>query len=524
MDSLLALVEHSADFMGISTIEGHTFYMNKMGRQLLGLGELQDLSGFRTKDYFAEPSSYEAIIREIELSLREKGKWSGKITLRNFMTREEIPFQADYILIRDPKTGEAIGRGATLHDLRPEINARREILDAARKTAESEERFRVLASSMPQFVWMAGPDGKLTYFNHAFLEFTGLTEEEALGDGWPVIVHPNERSENIRTWRLAVENGHDYTFQQRFRSREGVYRWQLSRAVPLRNDKGEILQWLGTSTDIDEQKKMADELESMVRERTAALSESNLNLERTNRELEQFAYVASHDLQEPLRKIRIFAEMLGVTLPGGDTSAQTYLHKINLAATRMSVLIKDLLNFSQLQGDSSQFRNTDLNSVLSDVEGDFELLIHQKNAVVMAEPLPVVEAIPLQVNQLFYNLLGNSLKFTSDDRKPLIFITSRPVQGAGDEMWPGLDPGRKYHEITFRDNGIGFSQEYASQIFTIFQRLNNRESFDGTGIGLAICKKIALNHHGDIKAFSGEGMGASFHILMPETQPISGTR
>jgi PAS domain S-box-containing protein len=411
-----------------------------------------------------------------------------------------------------------------MHDLRPEINARCEILDAARKTAESEERFRVLASSMPQFVWTADTNGKLTYFNQAFLEFTGLTEEESLGDGWPVIVHPDDREENIRIWKTAVENAHDYTFHQRFRSKEGEYRWQLSRAVPLRNNKGEILQWLGTSTDIDEQKKMADELERMVRERTAALSESHLNLERTNRELEQFAYVASHDLQEPLRKIRIFSEMLGVTLPAGDTSAQTYLHKINLAAARMSALIKDLLNFSQLPGDYSQFKNTDLNSVLNDVEGDFELLIHQKNAVIMAEPLPIVEAIPLQVNQLFYNLLGNSLKFIAEDRKSLIFITSRLIHGVEDELWPGLDHARKYYEIIFRDNGIGFSQEYAAQIFTIFQRLNNRDSFDGTGIGLAICKKIALNHHGDIKAFSADGEGASFHILLPEKQPFAGTR
>jgi two-component system CheB/CheR fusion protein len=197
--------------------------------------------------------------------------------------------------------------------------------------------------------------------------------------------------------------------------------------------------------------------------------------------------------------------------------AKQYIQKINQSSARMNDLIKDLLNFSKLNlSQNDTFEKTDLNTIFKYVMEDLELAIIQKGAQVKSNHLPVINAIPLQISQLFYNLLNNSLKFSKKDVPPKVEITSRLLSQEEKAKYPQLDTRRNFYEIVFKDNGIGFSAEYAEQIFTIFQRLHSRSSYEGTGIGLALCKKIALNHQGDIFAISEEGMGAEFHVLLPE--------
>ncbi|MES2328892.1 MAG: ATP-binding protein [Bacteroidota bacterium] len=260
------------------------------------------------------------------------------------------------------------------------------------------------------------------------------------------------------------------------------------------------------------------QLEQKVKARTVELENANGKLEvvneklvRSNSDLEQFAYVASHDLQEPLRKIQIFTEMAEKTV-NNDASA-TYFEKIHSSARRMTDLIKSVLNYSRLSKTGEQFEEVDLNQIVENTKTDFELLITEKKAVIKNDILPVIEGIPLQLNQLFLNLFSNSLKFSSAE--PLITISSRVVPEKEIRDHEFLHAKERYIEILFKDNGIGFEQQYADQIFTIFQRLHDKRSYEGTGIGLALCKKIVENHHGFITAKSELGKGAAFYIYLP---------
>lgn len=262
-------------------------------------------------------------------------------------------------------------------------------------------------------------------------------------------------------------------------------------------------------------RRSAEQLEVLVERRTQDLIRANEMLERSNRELEQYAYIASHDLQEPLRKIRTFTDMLlSKSWTGLETQPKEILQKINASAERMTVLITDLLNFSRITHETEQRSWVNINEIVRDILTDLELSIEQKGAQVLLHPLPSLVAAPLQMRQLFYNLLNNALKFTMPGRKPLIFIFSRPLS-ASERMQQHLAADRTYQEIIVADNGIGFEPQYAAQIFEIFKRLHDRQTYSGTGIGLALVRKIVTHHGGTIYATGNEGSGASFHIILP---------
>jgi two-component system, chemotaxis family, CheB/CheR fusion protein len=293
----------------------------------------------------------------------------------------------------------------------------------------------------------------------------------------------------------------------------------------FRKDNNEHLVLLAIE-DITETKKLevelqkfTHELEGLVEEKTNNLKEANNSLKHSNENLEQFAILASHDLQEPLRKIMTFVNLLNQRHRSEiKEGAKELLDKINLSAERMSALIKGVLNFSRITDLKSNYKKTDLDEILNQVITDFDLLITQKKAIINRNPLPVIDAIPLQVNQLFHNLLGNALKFSKSGVSPVITITSEMILQEEVKKNPALNAELSYCEIIFHDNGIGFDREFSEQIFFIFQRLNSREHFEGTGIGLALCKKIVTNHYGEIYAGSKEGEGTQFHIILPVEQ------
>ena len=250
------------------------------------------------------------------------------------------------------------------------------------------------------------------------------------------------------------------------------------------------------------------ELQKRVKERTAELQKKNM-------ELEQYAQVSSHDLQKPLRKIRMYIDMIRVRDYGMLSEfSRSRLDKITEAMQRMSTSLTNLLNFTSLSKEE-QLASVDLNETLAAIKNDLELLIEQKGAVINASRLPVIRAIPLQMQQLFYNLVNNALKFSKQGLPPGIDITVERKQGAAIENHVNLAKHKWYHQIVVKDNGIGFSQEYAEKIFSMLQLLHNRQAYTGTGIGLALCKKVALNHDGDIFAISADQRGASFYIILP---------
>lgn len=396
------------------------------------------------------------------------------------------------------------------------IGTSRDITDeklSQERIAESERRFKSVADTAPVMIWLTDLDKRSTFLNKSWSDFTGLSQEEGLGDGWVAVVHPQDRVATSAAFARAYEARTNYNKELRIRRKDGKYRWVQDHAVPRYDSEGVFIGFIGTSVDVDEQRNAKIILEKKVEERTADLLDANEQLIRTNTELEQFAYVSSHDLQEPLRKIQTFSEMLSDSAQL-DEKSQTYLDKINSSALRMSNLIKDLLNYSRLSKTDERFVKTDLNEMLKSVKNDFEILVMQKNAVIVNSDLPSINAIPVQINQLFYNLISNSLKFSEKD--PVIKISAEPVTVEEIQSIPELRVGDRYIHLIFTDNGIGFSQEHADQIFVIFQRLNDKQKFSGTGIGLAMCKKIVENHHGHISARSESGKGARFDIYLPE--------
>lgn len=262
-----------------------------------------------------------------------------------------------------------------------------------------------------------------------------------------------------------------------------------------------------------------DRMERLVIERTQSLQTANTQLESTNQNLSEFAYVASHDLQEPLRKIQVFTNRLNEKLAGHITDEeQEYVNKILDSSERMSRLIEDLLKLARQENNAADLKMIDLNIILKQIRSDFDLAITQKKAELDIGNLDTIEATRLGMSQLFYNLMANALKFVQPDIKPVIKIHSGKLTSEEKKNHPVLDPDRDYCKIEFSDNGIGFSQANAEKVFTIFQRLNNRRKYEGTGIGLAICRKIVQNLQGLIFAQSKEMEGTTFVVILPYRQ------
>jgi len=276
---------------------------------------------------------------------------------------------------------------------------------------------------------------------------------------------------------------------------------------------------LAVAVDVTAQILAHQKIEETVEKRTRELADSNENLQRTNSELAQFAYIASHDLQEPLRKISVFSQMLENTASEALSGrAADYLAKIKTSAGRMTALVRDVLAYSELGKKEDAFQRLDLGKTIQAIVSDYELLIEQKKADIIVKGLPVIEAIPLQMTQLFANLISNALKYVDPDKNPIITVSAS--NASMEEIFrAGLHTGIDYVKIQVSDNGIGIAPEHVDQIFSIFKRLHRKSEFEGTGIGLAICRKIAQNHRGEINAQDSSNSGAVFNIYLPSAQP-----
>ena len=295
----------------------------------------------------------------------------------------------------------------------------------------------------------------------------------------------------------------EYVHDQSYKSRT-LNKFFESFFIPLKDKNDDVYGVLMIGHDITGIVESRDKLERV-----------NTELMKSNRDLEQFAYVASHDLQEPLRKIQTFTQLMGDHF-GNEAELQKYQAKINQSSGRMKQLIQDMLNFSRISNSEEAFEETDLNLILENLIIDFELLLREKEAKINHPNLPTIYGIPMQLSQLFANIIGNSLKYT--ERRPVIDITCKKLTPDEVKTHQILKKDMTYYEMDFSDNGIGFEPQYSEQIFAIFQRLHGKQTYSGTGIGLALCKKIVENHHGLIFATGEPGEGATFTIILPEKQ------
>ncbi|MCU7491757.1 MAG: PAS domain S-box protein [Ignavibacteria bacterium] len=490
---------------------------------------------------------------------------------------------------------------------------------------QSEESFRLLADSLPQIIWSTDSDGWHTYYNQKWTEFTGLSLEESQGWKWLDLIHQEDQQRTKEIWLYALSSGKDYEIEHRLRRKDDTYCWFLTRSVPMKEGDG-IIKWFGSSTNINEQKIIQQELQQAlsklresetnllnaqslahmgsfyidalnnkvewseevyrifemdpgqpalsindwmehlypgdratvlkaiddaVKEQNAMTAEYRIftarnrirhvatisqpvydssgnllkvygtilditerklaqtrlektlkELERSNVELEQFAYVASHDLQEPLRMMHSYAELLEKRYEGKlDESADDFLYFITGGAKRMQQLINDLLQYSRVTTRGKPFEPVDCMEVMSNVLDNLQISIEESGARITFDSLPVIRGDETQLVQLFQNLLSNSIKFC-DKKTPEIHI--------------GLEEKDNEWIFSVKDNGIGIDPEFYDRVFIIFQRLHDRDKYPGTGIGLAVCKKIVERHQGRIWVESERGKGTTFYFTMPK--------
>ncbi|HYH15704.1 MAG TPA: ATP-binding protein [Flavisolibacter sp.] len=368
--------------------------------------------------------------------------------------------------------------------------------------------------------------GKTTY-SQRVMDWFGFTEKGLSMEVIPSYVHPDDRPQVIQalenSYRSVANSHHDIAYRV-LNPIDGQTRYLRSFGKTYFNQEGKPNAMIGTIQDITPQMKHQQQLEAheadlqtKVEERTAALGIKNKELERSNTNLEEFAYAASHDMKEPLRKIHFFADRLKVRLADKLVDEdRRYFERLEAGVSRMTTLIDDLLLYSHVNRGVSIMETVDLNQMLSFVMDDLELQIEEKGARVTAGHLPTTQGRPRQLQQLFENLIGNALKYSKPDVAPIITVTASVVKGSDTSLALSAEEANKpFHLIEVQDNGIGFEQADAERIFNVFTRLHGNTEYRGTGVGLSIVQKVVENHGGYIWAEGLPGQGATFKMLLP---------
>jgi PAS domain S-box-containing protein len=378
-----------------------------------------------------------------------------------------------------------------------------QLIELSEKLSDSESKYRQLTDTLPLLVFSITSAGAVTLANKRAKDVFGTNFTNFGQTSIVTVFHPDDVAIVSNGWDTVKRKGNSFSGQARLNSKD-EYLWHLISILPDNNENGDVSGYIISMVNIHAQKLIEETLKDNkeLRQAQESLKASNSELSKKNKELEQFAYIASHDLQEPLRKIRNFTSLAERNL-SEEEKEKLYFNKINSSAERMSRLITDVLNYSKLSIDDRGFSTVDLNTVLKEVIGDFEFQIEGKNADIQVAELPVVQGIPVQLSQLFYNLIGNSLKFVAG--KPLIRINYEKI----------LKEKRLFHKISVVDNGIGIEEKHLSKIFTIFKRLHHQNEFEGTGIGLALCEKIVGNHHGNLEISSVPDNGTTIDVYLP---------
>lgn len=394
-----------------------------------------------------------------------------------------------------------------------------QLQELSENVQKSEAQYKTLTNSLPIIIFSLDKNGQLLYANDWLTKFTGESIDALNKTRWQSVVHPGDYDSFLLLINNTITKGTTIIkTQARLKHKNSTdYIWHQISLSLFKNANDDLQYWTGYIVDIHAQKVVEETLKDNVelKKTQEELKENQGSLERyvaelahSNQELQQFAFIASHDLQEPVRKLLFYCDYLISQYSNAiDERGITYLTAMQTASQRMRSLIQDLLKFSLINKDEIKFNAVDLNEIAQDAKQDLEIIIEEKGAVLNIQDLPTITGDAQMIRQLFENIISNSLKYSRSTHKPVIDITCEQ-KGA-------------FSELRFRDNGIGFSEQYIPKMFTLFQRLHDRKVYEGTGLGLAICRKIVDIHGGEIRAEGKEGEGATFYVSLPLTRPGS---
>ncbi|SFR51524.1 PAS domain-containing sensor histidine kinase [Maribacter stanieri] len=489
-----------------------SFY-NDAYRPILGVdGKHPNILGLNAKESWAE------IWEDIEPMLKvvtDQGEsiWRENLMIPIFRNgqMEDVYWTFSYSPVKD-ESGRISGVLVI-------VTETTEAVLAERRLRESERRFRELANLSPVWIWITDNDINIEYANRALLDYVGVEKEsEFTGQVWIDVVHPDDLAVVYAGFGKALEQQTGFALEYRvINHATSKFEWFKVLGVP-KFEEGKMVGFIGTAMNIDKQKSFADQLREEVSSRTKQLADSNLKLEEMNKELQSFAYISSHDLQEPLRKIQMFSEVLmEKEYDKLSSSGKTKFEKIQSAAYRMQSLINDLLSYSRTDTEKRIFETIDLKNLVDDVKNDLGEELSKKGGTITLKNSIEIEVVKFQFRQLMYNLLSNSIKYSRSDVAPVVTVETEIITNAK-SIDENLLNNKEYVQITITDNGIGFEEQFSKKIFEVFQRLHSKQEYVGTGIGLAIVKKIVQNHLGSISAEGIPGEGSVFKILVPKNQ------
>jgi PAS domain S-box-containing protein len=392
-----------------------------------------------------------------------------------------------------------------------------QLQDLSEKVHKSEAQYKTLTNSLPMIIFSLDRGGQLLYANEWLHKYTGESLESLNNSKWKSVVHEDDYNSFLLLFKNPITKGTNIIkTQARLKHQNSnEYLWHQVSLSLLKDDNEDKQYWIGYIVDIHAQKVVEETLKDNIElkktkkkleENQQTLEKYIADLARSNDELQQFAFVASHDLQEPVRKLIFYSDyLLNVYGNSMDQKGIDYITLMQNASQRMRSLIQDLLTFSLINKEQIKFTNIDLNEIAKDATQDLEIIIEEKGAVFNISQLPVVTGDERMLRQLFANIISNSLKYARISNSPVIDISFQQKES--------------FYELSFKDNGIGFDEQYLPQMFALFQRLHDRKDYEGTGLGLAICRKIVDMHGGEIWAEGREGEGSNFFVSLPVNQP-----
>lgn len=503
IQDLVAFLEGSDDFVCLATTHGKPFYLNQTARRMLGLKADEPAGNARLQDFYAV-SSWEELRDVAVPAVNATGRWEGRSRLR--ASRSGGPQDVATALTLVKRAG---AEKATCFAIVHRVSATTSVLQTALDESETRKH-AILESSLDPIVTI-DHDGVITEFNRAAEQAFGHAREKIIGTRPSDVLFPPSQlpGQQDRVDRY-LQVGEGSMLGKRaevsaVRANGEVFPAEMAMTMGHEHGAPVLTFFI---RDISARKRAEAEQARYAGE-----------LERSNEELRQFAYVASHDLQEPLRKILAFGQRLSERYGGElDDAGRETIERMANAARRMQALIDGLLTLSHVATHAQQYQPVNLVKVVQEVVSDLDTQIERVSGRVEIGSLPVIQADPLQMRQLFQNLIANALKFHRPDEPPVVHVEGRLLR-AREQRGASVPARQEMCCITVEDNGIGFEEKFCERIFGVFQRLHTREVYEGTGIGLAICQRIVQRHGGTIKATSVVGQGSVFEIILPVRAP-----